>query len=162
MNVLKGIIFIESTFNNFINFVLFFPVHYCSSAVLLLFLNPDQLFTVTVMLALLKLDICTEDRRKELPSCLTLMRRRYYCTVNRSLPSVGVSVSFCKSMTFLFGSTFFIRQDMVTLSTKPQQFWEVPAHTQWIQRVAWNVLQFYTSLQAGLKFIQTSIRLPFV
>lgn len=110
--------FIESTFNNFINFVLFF----CSllfQCCLITVSKPGLAFySYCDAVTLLKLDIYIEDGRKELPSCLTLIRRRYFHTVNRSLPSVGISVSFCKSVTFLFGSTFFIRQDMVTLSTK--------------------------------------------
>lgn len=63
VNVLKGIIFIESTFYNFLNFALF-SVHYCYSAVLFLFINQDYLSKFTVMIAFLKLDMCTENRRK--------------------------------------------------------------------------------------------------
>lgn len=46
-------------------------------------------------------------------------------------------VSFCKCITFLFGSAFSIRQDLVKLCTrleerlKPSNFWEVTPHTQW-------------------------------
>lgn len=40
LNVLKGIIFIEGTFYNFLNFVLF-SVYYCYTAVLFLFLIED-------------------------------------------------------------------------------------------------------------------------
>lgn len=63
VNVLKGIIFIESTFYNFLSFALV-SVHYCYSAVLFLFINQDYLSKVTVMIAYLKLDLCTENRRK--------------------------------------------------------------------------------------------------
>lgn len=63
VNVLKGIIFIESTFYNFLSFALF-SVHYCYSAVLFLFINRDYLSKVTVMIAYLKFDLCTENRRK--------------------------------------------------------------------------------------------------
>lgn len=63
VNVLKGIIFMESTFYNFLNFALF-SVHYCYSAVLFLFINQDYLSKVTVIIAFLELDMCTENRRK--------------------------------------------------------------------------------------------------
>lgn len=50
---------------------------------------------------------------------------------------MGISVLFGKSMTFLFGSAFFIRQDLLTLCTwlgerpKPSNLWKVTLHIQW-------------------------------